>query len=295
MDAAFLPKLAPADLPGARDVLDAAGCAWWEASFSDEHHNGVLVGWGFGHPGARGWHERAVPARVVPSLLLVVWAKGRTAFWLHQRYDEEAAAWQEPAGRWRFGKSQVETLRDLKAQVVIARIDCALPGTRHRLIGHVEMGGVPRRSGGARDYADELWSPLMGPGQGRAILTVGEDIHFHLQGDAQHHRYARSQPWARQGIVIAGYASLPDRTYSYQVRRHPDGRLCATGVVIDEAGHSSPSHLLDVELDGSEALWEGMTLRAGADPWLHVESIATSTNGADGTAFLSRNRAPMPL
>ncbi|MFZ9888147.1 MAG: hypothetical protein ACO3JL_11650, partial [Myxococcota bacterium] len=27
----------------------------------------------------------------------------------------------------------------------------------------------------------------------------------------------------------------------------------------------------------------------------HVERIATSTNGGDGTAFLSRNRAPMTL
>lgn len=290
-----LPQLAAADVPCAREVLEEPGCAWWEASFSDERHNGVLVGWGFGHPAARWFNEGDEPARRIPSLLVVIWASGRPTFWLHQRYDEGEAAWQEPAGRWRFGKSQIETLRDLRAQVVIARIDCALPGTGYRLQGHVEMGGVPRRSGGAKELADDAWAPLMGPGQGRAILTVGERTHFHLAGDAHHQRYARSRPWARQGLVVAGHAMLPERSYSYQVRRDAEGRLRGTGVIIDEAGHTAASGPLDVAFDGGDQPWREMTLRADGAPWLHVERLAPPAAGGDGTLALSRNRAPLAL
>lgn len=295
MDTSFLPQLAAADIPCARGVLEEPGWAWWQASFSDERHNGVLLGWGFGHPAARWTTERDAPARIVPSLLVVIWASGRPAFWLHQRYDEGDAAWQEPAGRWRFGKSQVETLRDLRAQVVIARLDCALPGTGHRLQGHIEMGGVPRRSGGPKDLEEEAWAPLMGPGQGRAILSVGDRTHFHLAGDAHHQRYARSQPWTPQGLVVSGYATLPERTYSYQVRRYLDGRLRATGVVIDEAGHSAPSGPLDVGFDDGDGPWHGMTLRAGDEPWLRVEKVTAPAGGGDGTLSLTRNRAPLTL
>lgn len=289
-----LPTLGPPDVPLERARLAGSGFAWWDAHLLDEHGNGVVLWWGFGLPEAR-VHDVALPASSVPSLALLVMAGGVPAFWLHQRYDETDAAWEAPAGRWRFGKSQVETLRDLKAEVVIARLDCALPGTRARLVGHVEMGGVPRRTSAGVGRADDEWAPLMGPGEGRAILSVGDDARFHLQGRAYHQRHGRELPFDDDGVVLWGSALFPEQSAAFQVRVTSLGELEAVGVLVRDDGVTELRTGLDVELEGAPASWSALTLRDGEEPWLKAERQVVAASRGVGSTSLVRCRAPMRL
>lgn len=287
----FLPRLGSPTHALPRALLEEKGFARWQAHVLDERGNGALLSWGFGAEEARG--VAAEEARLVPSLSLLIMAQGAPAFWLHQRYREADAAWETPAGRWRFGKSQVEALRDLKAQVVIARLSCALPGTRLRLEGHIEMGGVPRRaSGGPEPALDEDWAPLMGPGEGRAILSVGGVHRFHLAGRAFHARHGSSSPlpWS-----LAGYALFAEHTRTFQVRLGDDGELVATGVAIYSDGHQQVCEVLAVELEGELDDWRTLTLRHEGADWLQVTKKAVVHERGLGAHVLTQNRAPLAL
>jgi hypothetical protein len=286
-----LPLLGCPTHPQPRALLEEGGFAGWLAHIVDEHGNGALLSWGFGAGEARGGDVGE--AGGVPSLSLLLMAQGAAAFWLHQRYRESDAAWEVPAGRWRFGKSQIETLRDLHSQVVIARLDCALPGTSLRLQGHLEMGGVPRRASGAvPPTAAEEWAPLMGPGEGRAILSVGGAHRFHLAGRAVHARHgsAAPLPWA-----LGGYAPFVDHTRSFQVRLASDGELVARGVAIYDDGREEAAPALRVELEGSLAGWRSLTLYQGDAPWLQVKKTALVHERGVGAHVLTQNRAPLTL
>lgn len=291
-----LPRLGPPDAPLERARLDDRGFAWWDAQLVDEHGNGVVLWWGFGLPEAR-LHDVSVPASAVPSFSLLVIAAGAPAFWLHQRYDEEDASWEAPAGRWRFGRTQIEALRDLNAQVIIARIDCALPGTKRRLTGHVEMGGVPRRPSSGTTRSDDEWAPLMGPGEGRAILAVGDEARFHLQGRASHQRHGRAAALDEDdGLLVWGTAPFVDETRSFQVRLSSIGELEATGVTVAADGRSEPAPELDVELEGDSLdEWRRLTLRRAAEPWLQVQREGPLLFRELATTSLVKSRAPMAL
>lgn len=294
MSSSALPTLGPPDVPLDRARLDGPGFAWWDAHLLDELGNGVVLWWGFGIPEAR-HDDVALPASAVPSLSLLIMAGGVPAFWLHQRYDESDAAWEAPAGRWRFGKSQIEALRDLKAQVVIARLDCALPGTRARLVGHVEMGGVPRRTSAEVGRGDDEWAPLMGPGEGRAILSVGASARFHLQGRAYHQRHGRELPLHDDGMVLWGSALFPEHSRAFQVRVNARGELEALGVVVHADGRTERQLSLDVELDGPLSSWRSLALRAGEEPWLKADRQRVVISRGVGSTSWVRCRAPLTL
>ncbi len=289
-----LPALGPPDAPVDRARLDGAGFAWWDAHLVDERGNGVVLWWGFGLPEAR-LHDESAPARAVPSLSLLILAQGAPAFWLHQRYEPEDAAWEAPAGRWRFGHTQVEALRDLHSQVVIARIDCALPGTRRRLRGHVEMGGVPRRTSAATERGGDEWAPLMGPGEGRAILAVGDGARFHLQGRAYHQRYGRETSFDDDGLVLTGSALFPEHTRAFQVRVSPSGALEALGASIAVDGRTERIDALEVELEGGLEHWRSLTLRKGDVPWLQLQRDGVAQSRVLATTSMVKARAPLTL
>lgn len=294
MPSSSLPLLGPPDAPVERARLAGRGFAWWDAHLLDEHGNGVVLWWGFGLPEAR-LDDVTQPAAAVPSLSMLVMAGGEPSFWLHQRYNESDAAWEAPAGRWRFGRNQVEALRDIKAQVVIARFDCALPGTRSRLVGHVEMGGVPRRTSNDSARGDDEWAPLMGPGEGRAILSVGDDARFHLQGRAYHQRHGRELPFDDDGVVLWGTALFPESSRAYQVRVTPEGELEASGVIVHDDGRTELHASLAVELEGTPSSWQTLTLREGEEPWLRIQRQRVVHAREVGSTSLVRCRAPMLL
>lgn len=271
-----------------RELLDEReGFASWEAHVVDEHRNGAVLRWGFGHPEARTGDE---PAREAPSLSLLIYAGGAPAFWLHQRYPEDRARWGAPAGLWRFGESQIEALTDLKAQVVIARLDCALPGSRDRLTGTLDLGAPPRRSEPDGDDALD-WTPLTGPGQGRALLQVGDKHHFHLIGRAYHHRHGQTE---RGAVLATGFAAFEHEQRSYRLRYDDDGGLAATGVIIDSEGRSNVRELTaELELEGDR--WRRLVLRDEEGGWLDVEIGEPVHERGAGRHLPTKSRAPMAI
>lgn len=273
---------------------DEEGFAAWEAHLLDEAGNGVFVSWGFGQPLTRASAPAGTAANA-PGLSVLILAQGSPSLWLHQRFPAGEAAWEAPAGRWRFGKSQVEALRDLNAQVVILRLDCELPGTRARLQGHVEMGGPPRRPEGGQEArpGEEDWSPLMGPGQGRAILSVGGAHRFHLQGRAYHHRHGRPGA-APEGTVLAGFGHVPfaDRDVSFQVHLDEDGRGRASGLTVHLDGRSESAPDLEVETAPDLSR---LTLRQGGAAWLDVETDREGHDRGVEGHMLTHCRAPLLL
>lgn len=290
-----LPVVGPPDVPIDRARLTGTGFAWWDAQIVDEHGNGVILWWGYGLPEARLIGGFSAPAITAPSLAVLVIAGGAPSFWLHQRYDEQDADWEVPAGRWRFGGTQIEASRDAHAQVLIARIDCALPGTRLRLTGHLEMGGVPRRASSDTLRGDDEWAPLMGPGEGRAILSVGGEARFHLKGRAHHHRHGRSLGLEDEGRLVWGHAAFPDHTRAFQVRLSSEGHSEATGAIVSVDGRTEIARNLDVEVDGDISAWSRLTLRRGDEPWLQVQRERVVLERELSSTSLTKSRAPMAL
>ena len=293
------PRVAPPQVPLEKSrIEDDPGFAAWSAHLIDEQGNGVFLSWGFGLPLCRlGGPEG--PARVAPGLSLLVVAQGAPSLWLHQRFHADDAAWEAPAGRWCFGKSQVEALRDVTSQVVIANLECALPGTRARLSGHIEMGGPPRRPapGGDDDgldagEPDDEWSPLMGPGQGRAILSVGDAHRFHLQGRAYHQRWGHRGALPEDALVGFGHLPFADRDISVQLLVDAHGRGRACGVVTQLDGRCEVVGDLEVERTTEP---DGLLLKRGSAMWLELsEQRVMHPRGVEADVLV-RGRAPLAL
>lgn len=281
---------ARAKRPGlSRALLDEAhGFATWEAHIVDEHGNGALLTWGFGHPGARRGDE---PARDVPSLSLLIFAGGRPSFWLQQRYAPDDALWTAPAGAWEFGRSRIEALTDLAAQVVIARLDCALPGTRDRLVGSIDLGAPPLRRSDEQPSADDDWAPLTGPGQGRVLLQVGRTHHYHLAGAAYHHRLGARR---HDGVVAFGHATFREEQRAFRLRRDEAGTLVGDGVVVQADG-SQVRCPLSAQLVRDGDRWRRLVLRDDGQGWLEIEVTSALHERGSERHLLTRNRAPMLL
>lgn len=297
----MLPQLPSPLLPLPHDLLASHGHAQWSARILDPDGHGVVLTWGFGQPLTR--LQESGEARGLPSLSLLIFSRDQPAFWLHQRHPPAEGSWEEPAGRWRFGASQIEAFRDLKAQVVIARLDCEIPGSRHRLTGHIEMGGVPRRLEAGRSsaaahapHAADDWSPLMGYGEGRAILQAGPGCHFHLQGRASHERFGCAAPFAApQGIEVRGHVPFADRDVSFWARLDAQGRGEALGAAVDTEGRSEAVLGLRAEAEAFPKTGAVLTLYRGDQKWLEaqVEHVPHARE-VEGHAIL-RARAPMAL
>lgn len=278
-------------------LLAEQGQVKWRAHVVDVHGNGVVLSWGFGQSLTRQLASGALAE--CGSFSVLVFAQGTKSFWLHQLYPSTQARWQEPAGRWQFGGTQIEAFRDLKAQVVIVRIDCELPGTRDRLTGMVEMGGVPRRveSGPSAPHpTGEDWSPLMGFGEGRAILQAGAHHHFHLQGRAYHERFG-SSGLDSEGERFSGAGHFPfaDRDLSFRFSLDAAGRGEAVGLEVDTEGRSRSFVGLRAEIEGSPTAVRTLTLWHGTDKWLEAKSEHVIHEGGTESHLVMRGRASMTL
>jgi hypothetical protein len=145
-----------------------------------------------------------------------------------------------------FGDSQIEALRDLNAQVIIAKLNLKLPGSRETLEGHLELGAVPRRAapGDLGERAMDA-SPLSGPGEGRAILKAG-DRHFHLKGRAAHARFGAQTP------RLLRWLRAPLRDEERWLIEDEGGPL---GVIVDVEGRSRELALRRDEEGGVTSYW----------------------------------------
>ena len=281
-----------------RALMDVQeGHALWRANVLDANGNGVALTWGFGHPLAAPLTQG--PVSDCASFAVLVFAQGTPSFWLHQLYPPAEGRWHEPAGRWQFGTTQIEAFRDLKAQVVIVRIDCALPGTRDRLSGIVEMGGVPRRVERGSEEAPSSscdWSPLMGFGEGRAILQAGPNHHFHLQGRAYHERFGSSVSLSEDGAVTGGgHFPFADRDLSFRFALDEAGHGEAVGLEVDQEGRSRSFLSLRAEASGPPAAVERLTLWHGEEKWLEAKTEHLVHDRGEERHLLMRGRASMAI
>lgn len=290
MDVSFVPG--PAQVPLPRELLEEEdGFALWHADLLDDHGNGVLFTWGFGAPEARAGRKGAAAEH--PSLSLLIFSGGRPMVWLQQRYPAEDASWDEPMGRWRFGRTQIEALRDVGSQVVIVRLDCPLPGTRQRLQGTFEVAGPPRRSTSAEE-GDEPWAPLVGPGKARAAIRVG-DAPFTLLGRGHHGRHGRRGAGAVRSA--SGQVFLDGALACFELRAHPGG-LVLSGALVEEDGRTQAPAALRAEgdvtafLDGEEG---ELVLRDGDAPWLKLVGRGAVHARPAGRHLLVQGRVPMKL
>jgi hypothetical protein len=148
-----------------QDLLNGPGCVWWSADTLDKKGNGLCLSWGFGHPEARRGDVSA-PAKDIGSLEVLVFSQGAPTLWLHQRFVGEDTWWRGTICR--FGSSQIEMLQDLRARIVIARLDCHLP-RGEKLEGTIEVAATPT------DGNAPLWGEttlLAGPGKGQGAVTA---------------------------------------------------------------------------------------------------------------------------
>lgn len=279
------------------DILeDPHGFAAGNASILDERGNGAIITWGFGRPVLRdvGASQKA---GALPSLSLLLFSESGPTLWLHQRFSPREAHWED-TGRWRFGKTQIETLRDLKAQVFIAQINCALPGSRERLVGHIEMGGVPRRASaeGAAAPGPLMWSPRMGYGEGRAILQVGSRHHFHLAGRAAHAVESRRGPSAPDAVWVGqGHLPLQDRDLSFRVTLDQRGHGHAVAVAVDHEGYAELAHSLQAEAEGLPGAFSKLTLRDDEGTYLECQALGCIHDRGLESDWRVRGRAKMAL
>lgn len=281
-----------------RALIDVdEGHALWRANVLDESGNGVALTWGFGHPLASPLAQG--PLAACASFSVLVFAQGAPSFWLHQLYPASEGRWHEPAGRWQFGSTQIEAFRDLKAQVVIVRVDCALPGTRDRLSGIVEMGGVPRRvEKGTQDMPASTsdWSPLMGFGEGRAILQAGRNNHFHLQGRAYHERFGSSESlFEHAQFTGSGHLPFADRDLSFRFALDATGHGEAVGLEVDTEGRSKSLLSLRAQASGLPGNVESLTLWQGDEKWLEAKTEHLIHERGSERHLLMRGRASMAL
>ena len=157
--------------------LDQKGYFLFCADIIDNKGNGAILRWGYASK------ENACRTHAFYRVDIIADKSVALSFSEHTKDNDVA-----PHGRWRFNKTQVEAMRDMRAQVMIARIKAKI-GFRKSLEGHIEMGALPRRACGKYlEEGEHTFSPLTGPGEGRVILERKKggkpDRHFHLQGRA---------------------------------------------------------------------------------------------------------------
>ncbi len=218
-----------------QDLLSGPGCVWWSADTLDKKGNGLSLSWGFGHPEARRGDASAA-AKSIGSLEVLVFSQGAPSLWLHQRFIGDDTWWRGTV--FRFGSSQIEMLQDLRARIVIARLDCRLP-RGEKLEGTIEVAATPSPG------TEALWgetSLLVGPGKGQGAVTV-HGRPFTVIGDGSIVRRA----FGASDEVRADLVTLQrDHTVLLSSRLTSDGWQ-TKAASIDRKGQVSEARTLDVE------------------------------------------------
>lgn len=230
--------------PDASLLKSPGAFLWWYLDLLDAEGNGLVVIWSFGLPflpgnaaAARSGTPELPAAR--PSVNVALYEGGAQSFYLLQEYDAGSAEPWSGSGTIAMGGSRFESRAEGGRRQVEARLDCALPGSTGRLSGVVRMEGAacvidsPEGEGAA----DHLWTPLMGPGEGTAELSLGDGRIVRMRGRGYHDRNHGRVPLVRLGIGRWqwGRFPLPERELIYYL--------------LWPNGEGDPVHLL-LEIDG---------------------------------------------
>ena len=156
-----------------RVVATPGGFAWWYGEVLDEDQTGVVVIWSFGLPFLPGYMSKVRKGHAETpceraAVNIVAYNRGVPDFYLLHEFRPGDVSW-DGRGSWRFGNTHFESVDEGKSRRIDATIDIPLTGGG-RLEGRIRFGGpVPRGTQG-RGSSTHLWTPLIAPCFGTAML-----------------------------------------------------------------------------------------------------------------------------
>lgn len=267
------------DRPLDEALLDRPGAfLWWYLDLLDDRGNGAVLIWSWGLPFLPGLasaarKERRTTPRSRPSLTISVYQDFELECYTLQEYDEEQAIWctekhegDERAQRWQFGENVIRVWRtglDVPrgAERVHIEVDVQerVPGSLHKLIGHVRAEGVARTPSCSMDAPEDEaghehdWSPLLGPAHGSIDLYHGQ-THYAVQGRAYHDRNGAPKPLHDLGFEhwIWGRIPAADRELIYYV-------------LWPSAGGAPQCVAMEILSNGESIIHEDVSVRAGKE------------------------------
>lgn len=274
------------------EVMTAhGGFAWWYTDAVDADGNGAVLIWSWGLPFLPGYlsgarEGRGVPARARPSLNVSFYRGGKPDFYLLQTYHEDEAE-MDRQGNLRFGRNRIRRLDDGHVRV---ELDCDLPQTRARLMGTVDVRGVPARlAEGLNPSPDpsHRWTPVLGPCRMVVDARVGRE-HYELDAPAYHDRNEGTRRFDDLGIDhwIWGRLAEPERTTIWYLTYGKSGPPVAWGaeLLADGSVHLVPGiqPIIETPRRGPFGLrtWDRVRLLdARGEDWLRVEVGARVDDG----------------
>lgn len=180
------------------------GFVWWYLDMLDRAGNGFVVIWSWGLPFLPAYTDaarrgKARPARELPSLNVVVYRAHRPVYYDLAQHDPAAASWEPEydadgrhcGDRWRFGASEIESVRSDGGEVEL-RLSLALrvPGTRAPFRASIRARGPLRQGarGENRAAAEHSWSPISPGMRCVADFDIPGDPALRVEGAAYHDR-----------------------------------------------------------------------------------------------------------
>lgn len=197
--------------PETCDVLDLPGAfAWWYVDAVTPAGDGLVLIWSWGLPFLPGYGRdarggRPVAARARPSINLCVYERGEPAFYLLYELPPDAASVTSgPDGwRWRFGDTEIHSVREGHTRRLRATIDLPVPAERARLRGTLELTGaapdVPRIA--APTPCEHHWTPLAVPATVDGSLRLGDTARWNIAGRGYHDMNRSAAPLHTLGIA----------------------------------------------------------------------------------------------
>lgn len=305
-------SITPPDKPLDAGLLERPGAfLWWYLDLLDEHGNGAVLIWSWGLPFLPGIASAArreilTTPRTRPSLTIAIYEDFELECYTLQEYDEELASWEfetyqgdARAQRWQFGESTIRVWRtglDVPrgAERVHVEVDLQerVPGSLHKLVGHVRVEGVaratrPEDEAARHEEHDHDWSPLLGPARGELDIYHGTRRYV-IEGRAYHDRNGAPKPLHELGFErwIWGRIPAEDRELIYYVLWPSiEGAPRCVAMEILSSGQTIVHEDVSVRLSGERRELAGMTWAQHTDVfvkgkrWCSVETRAIVDNG----------------
>lgn len=217
-----------------RDLLKKeGGFLWWYLDLVNDQGDGAVLIWSWGLPFLPGIASGARKGEPVkpeerPSLTIAIYKSFKLECYTLQEYEPSDTSWKthqyqsDPnAQTWIFGENQMRVWRVDNNVMVEADIHEKIPGSMHKLVGHIKLKGIARTQGPelarGHDPAHD-WTPLMGPASGQLDLYHGA-VEYHIQGRGYHDRNGGENPLHELGFKRWIWGRIPgqDREYIYYI------------------------------------------------------------------------------
>lgn len=253
----------------ARALAEPGAFAWWYLDLLGEDGAGLVLIWSFGLPFLPDGDPGA-PAAQRPSLNLALYQGGRQISYLLQA----CAGAQRGPSAWTFGDTQIELLpRPGGGLALDVALDAEVPGSRHRLQGHLRVEGRPSQAPAQRAQGAHAWSPVLAAARGRAELRYAGRPLLTLAGPAYVDCNASLVPLQELGIARWHWGHVPwdggDLVY-YLLQPDAAGPAQQLLLLIDPDGRVRPQAAAAITVDGARRgryglRWpHGLRLRAGS-------------------------------